>query len=46
MQIADSGPAVPPGTPTRGFLRGWPMIWLFLLLYIFSFIDQIGRAHV
>ena len=40
MQIADSGPAVASGTPARGYLRGWPMIWLFLLLYIFSFIDR------
>jgi MFS family permease len=40
MQIADSGPAVASGTPAKGFLRGWPMIWLFLLLYIFSFIDR------
>lgn len=40
MHIADGGPAVEPGTAARGFLRGWPMIWLFLLLYIFSFIDR------
>jgi MFS family permease len=40
MQIADSSPAAETGGPSRGFLRGWPMIWLFLLFYIFSFIDR------